>query len=205
MTGLRRDDPSNGYEAAAEEFMARRGASRIGVSTVRDWARSLPPGAPILDLGCGDGRPIAEALLGDGFELYGVDASPTLTAAFRRRFPDAHVACERVEGSPFFRRTFDGVIAIGLLFLLPADVQRDLIRRVARALNRGGSFLFTAPAEACEWTDVLTGRRSRSLGIAEYRTILEDAGLALVGERVDEGGNHYWLTQRPTEKHGHHA
>lgn len=192
MTGLRRDDPSNGYEAAAEEFMARRGRSQIGVSTVRDWTRSLPPGASILDLGCGDGRPIAEVLLGDGFELYGVDASPTLTAAFRRRFPDAHVACEPVEESPFFRRTFEGVIAIGLLFLLPADVQCDLIRRVARALSPGGRFLFTAPAEACEWTDVLTGRRSRSLGLAEYRAILEDAGLELAGEHLDEGDNHYY-------------
>ena len=46
-----------------------------------------------------------------------------------------HVSCEAVEDSSFFGRTFDGVIAVGLLFLLSAAEQRDLIRRVAFALN----------------------------------------------------------------------
>ena len=172
--------------------MARRGRSQIGVATVREWARTLPPGASILDLGCGDGRPIAEVLLDDGFEVHGVDASPTLVEAFRLRFPEARVACEPVEISAFFGRAFDGIVAVGLLFLLPSDVQRDLIFRVARALNRGGRFLFTAPAEACLWNDVLTGRQSRSLGAAEYRATILAAGLELAGEHVDEGSNHYY-------------
>lgn len=185
-------DPSNGYEAAATEFMARRTRSDIGVATVLKWARSLPRGASILDLGCGHGSPIAEAMLADGFDVYGIDASPTLTAEFRRRFPDAHVACEPVEESSFFGRTFDGVVAIGLLFLLPAGVQRDLLLRIAPVLNSGGRLLFTGPAEVCVWTDVLTGGESRSLGAAEYRAIVEAAGLELVGEYRDEGDNHYY-------------
>jgi 2-polyprenyl-3-methyl-5-hydroxy-6-metoxy-1,4-benzoquinol methylase len=58
----------------ATSFVAVR--SRIGAATVRSWARSLPPGAAILDLGCGSGVPIAQALLADGFDVHGVDASP---------------------------------------------------------------------------------------------------------------------------------
>ena len=191
-------DPSNGYEAAAAEFMARR--SEIGVATVRAWARSLAPGASILDLGCGHGAPVAAALLADGFDLYGVDASPTLTAEFRRRFPEAHVACEPVEESRFFSRTFDGVIAVGLLFLLPNAAQRDLLRRIAPALRRGGRLLFSAPADACVWTDVLSGRESRSLGDAEYRAILADGGLVLVEKHRDEGDNHYYDAVRPSSR-----
>lgn len=190
------DDPSHGYEAAAAEFMVRRARSEIGVATVREWARPLPPGTPILDLGCGSGTPIAAALMDDGFVVYGVDASPTLTAAFRSRLPHAHAACERVEESRFFGRTFDGVLAVGLLFLLAADVQRHLIGRVAAALNPGGRFLFASPAEACTWTDVLTGRRSQSLGADAYEAALSGAGLTLVGEYVDEGGNHYYDARR---------
>lgn len=195
-------DPSNGYEAAATEFMARRTGSGIGVATIREWARSLAPGGSILDLGCGHGAPVAAALVADGFDVYGVDASPTLAAAFRGRLPDAHVACEPVEESSFFGRTFDGVVAIGLLFLLPTGVQRDLLRRIAPALNPGGRLLFTAPAEACAWTDVLTGGESRSLGAAEYRAILEAAGLALVGEYRDEGDNHYYDARGPLHPAG---
>jgi len=190
------DDRSNGYEACAAEFIARRGRSSIGVATIRTWARSLPKGAAILDLGCGSGVPIAQALLSDGFAVWGVDASPTLVAAFRRRFPQSLVACEPVEDSALFDRTFDAAIAVGLMFLLPVDTQRALIRRVARALKAGGRFHFTSPAEACTWMDVLTGRPSQSLGAAAYATAIAEAGLTLLGEERDEGDNHYYDCRR---------
>jgi SAM-dependent methyltransferase len=187
-----KDDPSNGYDAIASEFMRRRGKSSIGAGTVRRWAGALPRGATILDLGCGHGIPLAMALIEDGFNVYGIDASPTLVAAFRNRFPRAHVICGAVEGSDFFARTFDGVLAIGLLFLLDVDTQRELIGKVAQALNADGRFLFTAPRDACTWTDVLTGRSSRSLGAEGYEAILTDAGLTVVDEYRDEGDNHYF-------------
>jgi cyclopropane fatty-acyl-phospholipid synthase-like methyltransferase len=197
MTAPSDHDPSNGYEAVAAEFIARREQSEIGVATVRKWARSLKPGASILDLGCGHGAPISAALLADGFEIYGVDSSPTLTAMFRNRFPRAHVACEAVEDSSFFGRQFDGVIAVGLMFLLNEDVQKKLIRRVAQILNPHGRFLFSAPAQACTWTDVLTRHQSLSLGARVYADLLANAGLTLLGEYLDEGDNHYYDSCKP--------
>src|SRR3954464_2283296 len=47
----------------------------------------LPQGASILDLGCGSGEPIARSLIQSGFEVAGVDASPTLISLCRDRFP----------------------------------------------------------------------------------------------------------------------
>jgi 2-polyprenyl-3-methyl-5-hydroxy-6-metoxy-1,4-benzoquinol methylase len=190
------DDPSSGYEAVAPEFMRHRAQSRIGVDVVRMWARSLPSGGAVLDLGCGAGVPVAEALDQDGLLVHGIDASPTLVAAFRQRLPHAPVACETIEGSRFFDRTFDGVIAVGLLFLLPAEAQRAAIRKIAAALNPGGRFLFSAPLQVCSWTDMLTGRESWSLGREEYRAVLADAGFTVVGEHTDEGGNHYYDARR---------
>ena len=131
------------------------------------------------------------ALMNDGFAIYGVDASPSLATAFRRRFPHAQIACEAAEHSRFFGRTFDGIIAVGLMFLLSAEVQRDVIRKVAMALNPGGRFLFTCPAQTCTWTDVLTGRQSLSLGVEEYKAVLSAVGLTPVAEYVDGGDNHY--------------
>lgn len=185
-------DPSNGYEVVASEFMGLRERSGIGVEAVRTWARSLPPGTSILDLGCGHGVPISATLMDEGFEIYGVDSSSSLIAAFRNRFPHARVACEAVESSSFFGRKFDAVIAVGLMFLLPAETQERLIGRVAQALNPGGRFLFTSPAEACAWKDVLTGLQSLSLGAMAYKDLLSSAGFDLIGECVDEGDNHYY-------------
>jgi 2-polyprenyl-3-methyl-5-hydroxy-6-metoxy-1,4-benzoquinol methylase len=188
------DDRSGGWEAVADRFIAVR--SHIGAVTVRDWARSLPPGAAVLDLRCGSGVPISEALIAEGFDVYGVDASPSLVAAFHRRFPRAPVMCESVEESEFFGRSFDGIVAIGLMFLLPAPVQRALLGRVAAILRPGGRLLFTAPEPECRWVDALTGRTSLSLGAAAYRDALSEVGLAVVDTAVDEGENYYYSVVR---------
>ena len=169
----------------------------MGPAIIREWSLTLPHGCSILDLGCGYGVPISEALIGEGFEVYGVDASATMIEAFLRRFPEAHAQCASVEDSDFFGRTFDGVVASGLMFLLPTDVQAFLIHKVAEVLNPNGKFLFTSPQEACTWQDALTGRDSISLGSWVYGQILNAEGLSLVGERFDEGNNHYFLTVKP--------
>lgn len=191
------DGRSNGYEFHAAEFARARAAGCVGVATVMGWSSSLRPGARVLDLGCGSGVPLAAALDAAGFHISGIDASPTLVAMFRSRLPHATVACERVEESRFFERRFDGVLAVGLVFLLPETAQRALIGRVAEALEPGGRFLFTAPARACEWPDAITGRASRSLGIDAYRALAARVGLEWNAAREDEGGNQYFALSKP--------
>ena len=155
------DDPSGGWEAVAAKFSAMR--SDVGADVVKRWSRRVRPGGSILDIGCGAGRPIATTLLDEGFDLYGIDPSPTLLAAFRRNLPGAEAACEAAEVSRLFDRRFDGAVAIGVMFLLSKDGQRAVIERVGRALTPGGHFLFSAPRQPCCWKDTLTGRLSLSL------------------------------------------
>jgi 2-polyprenyl-3-methyl-5-hydroxy-6-metoxy-1,4-benzoquinol methylase len=189
-------DKSNGYEKMAEHFMAARN-HRIGPSHVRAWCRTLLPGSSILDLGCGHGVPISQVLVEEGFEVYGVDASEKMIAAFRQRFPSARAECSAIEDSDLFHRTFDGVIAWGLIFLLPPDLQPIVIQKAAKALNSKGKFLLTSPELAVTWNDSITGCNSVSLGAEQYRELLKDEGLTLLGEDSDEGENHYYLTVKP--------
>src|ERR1700719_1799279 len=189
-------DKSNGYEDIAATFLSTRNPS-IGAAIVREWSRPLPRGSAILDLGCGHGVPVSEVLTDSGFSVYGVDASAKMVAAFRERFPKAHAECSGVEDSKFFNRRFNGVVALGLLFLLPADLQAMVIAKVGRALRRGGKFLFTAPREQVTWEDALSGRESISLGLEAYQKILRAEGLDLVGEDADEGENHYYFALKP--------
>lgn len=184
-------DQSNGWESIADKFIATRNPG-IGVRTVETWLKSLKSGATVLDIGCGFGLPITELLLNAGLNVYGIDASPTLLNELRRRFPGAIVACEPVETSNFFNLKFDAIIAIGLLFLLPQKVQRDVLQKISGALNFPGKFLFTAPFQAGAWKDSLTGGESRSLGKEVYVNELSKQGLVLVGEYTDEGENHYF-------------
>jgi SAM-dependent methyltransferase len=191
-------DKSNGYEEVALAFITDRGLDRTetGASDVAQWSQLLPPGATVLDLGCGTGVPISQVLIERGFQVHGVDASPTMVAAFRARFPNAPVECAAVEESDFFGRAFDGVVAWGLFFLLDEEVQRRLVAKVAAVLPSGGRFLFTAPSQICSWADLLTGRTSISLGHAAYRNLLEAEGMSLVRRHLDSAGNHYYFAEK---------
>lgn len=196
-------DKSNGYERVAAEFLAGRGrapSTAVGTRQVRDWARTLPPGATVIDLGCGTGLPITKVLVDEKLNVYGVDASPSLVAAFRHNLPDVPVACESVVESSFFNRTFDGVVAWGLIFLLQPEEQRQLIQKVADILVPGGRFLFTSSTgtEPLVWNDAMTGLESRSLGAAEYRKLLSEVGLYVTRDYEDEGDCHYFDAVKET-------
>jgi SAM-dependent methyltransferase len=193
-------DRSNGYEAVSKEFISGRTRSSVGVATVRQWAKALPRGAAVLDLGCGPGVPISQTLLDAGLAVHGIDASPSMIAAFRARFPNAPAECAAVEDSELFGRTFDGVTAWGLMFLLSPNAQHHLIQKVAAVLKPGGRFLFTSPHQVCEWADNLTRLKSVSLGSDAYRQIVEAAGLVLDDEAEDEGQNHYYFVRKPDLK-----
>lgn len=198
-------DRSNGYEAIAKEFLARRGdpstrSNAIGVNEVRKWARTLARGSTVIDLGCGPGFPITAVLVEEGLQVFAVDASPSLVAAFQHNLPGTPILCESVLESNLFSRTFDAVLSIGLIFLLQADEQQRLMQRFAEILEPGGRLLFTAPAQPAAWHDAMTGLESVSLGAARYRNLLAEAGLLVAEEYEDVGENHYYDAIRSTLK-----
>lgn len=146
----------------------------------------------MIDLGCGPGFPITEVLVAEGLSVFGLDAAPTFVEAFRRNLPNNPVTCEAVQDSTFFDRTFDGVLAWGLMFLLSPEDQRLLIQRFADILVPGGHLLFTSIAEPTIWIDAMTELESRSLGAEEYRRLPSEAGFSIVHEYEDVGQSHYF-------------
>src|SRR5215212_4178979 len=77
------------YERHAHAWDRDRGRS-LGLEKLwlDRFTALLPPGASILDLGCGSGEPIARHLIESGFDVSGVDASPTLISLCRTRLRD---------------------------------------------------------------------------------------------------------------------
>ena len=187
-------DFSNGYEAIAERYMAVR--SLYGRALVQNWAATLPQSGSIIDIGAGNGEPITSELIKAGLQVSALDASPKTVAAFQANFPDVRIACEAAEDSSFFNNKYDAALAVGLIFLLSENNQRQLIKNVANALKKGGKFLFSSPYQICDWEDILTGEDSRSLGREEYRRVLKKSGLSLISESEDEGGTHYFEAEK---------
>ncbi len=188
-------DLSNGYEEFASEFIKAR-SRNIGVSLVTEWTKKLPPNATVIDIGCGNGIPITNTLIdigtGNGINVFAIDASPFMVQAFSKQFPTIKAKCESVQQSDFFNERYDGVVAIGIMFLLSEPEQLTLIKKISTIIKKGGNFLFSAPTEKGNWKDVITGRESISLGKQAYTKALENAGFQLLGTMADEGGGNYY-------------
>lgn len=189
-------DSAKAYEDHAHEFLRGRDTSPIGTRVLNQWARTLRRGATLIELACGGGYPITRVLNAAGLQLWALDSSPTLVAEFRSRFPTIPVQCARVQESNFFDRTYEGAIAIGLIFLLAESDQAALISRVSEILEPGGRFLFTAPLEKGDWIDMNTGLECRSLGQANYEKYLREAGFGVVATFSDKGANNYYDMER---------
>ena len=191
---------SNGYEESAGAFIKIRSYGNIiGVSEVASWGKTLAPKSEVVDIGCGSGNPISKALVDQGLVVFGIDASPTLVRHFKTNFPDCEIRCESILESNFYSRDFDGIVAWGLLFLLPANEQEMLISKISRHLKMGGKFLFTAPWQKVQWKDLLTGRSNESLGAPAYRHILQRNRLTVLAEFDDDSGNHYYSCEKTAD------
>lgn len=190
------DNPIEAFEKYALEFLKIRDTSSVGVNTVDQWARSLKTHANVLEIASGGGIPVTRTLINAGLKIRALDSSETLVAAFRDRYPAIPVQCTPVLESDFFQIKYDGVIAIGLIFLLDEADQFILLKKIAQILCPGGSLLFTAPVEAGKWNDVVTGHQCISAGEQIYLSMLKHSGFGDVRHHYDSGNNHYYEVKR---------
>lgn len=96
---------------------------------------ALPPGAHILDAGCGSGRD-TKVFLDRGYKVTAIDASSQLArlaAAYTNH--SCEVLCFQ---DMVFHETFDGVWACASLLHIPKNEMRDVIPRFVQALKPGG-------------------------------------------------------------------
>jgi SAM-dependent methyltransferase len=74
---------------------------------------TLPPHSRILDLGCGNGVPITEALVNVGHRVVGLDSSTGMIARLRTNLPGTPVVRGDARRCPFGNGSFDAAISWG--------------------------------------------------------------------------------------------
>jgi SAM-dependent methyltransferase len=100
----------------------------------------------VLDAGMGPGRLVAE-LGRRGWTVSGIDASAEMVVVARNRLPDAapRLVQGKIESLPFADRSFDAVVATGVLEY--SEVERALLE-LARVLRPGGRLVVSYPNPA---------------------------------------------------------
>jgi SAM-dependent methyltransferase len=111
-----------------------------------------PGGRRCLEVGCGEGR-VTRDLRGRGYDIVGLDASPTLVAAARELDPDGAYVVGTAERLPFEDGSFDLVVAYNSLMDvvdMPAAVAEA--GRVLRSHGHVCACVLHPIADAGRWT-----------------------------------------------------
>ena len=139
--GDRGDIPRGAAYDARWAQMAARGES---VHAEADLvARSVPPGAAVLDAGCGTGR-VAIELAQRGYEVVGVDLDPAMLDLAREKAPElawlrGDLADTVVADSASRPRRFDAVVAAGnVMIFLERGSEAAVVANLAAHLRPGG-------------------------------------------------------------------
>ncbi|MEU4658698.1 class I SAM-dependent methyltransferase [Streptomyces sp. NPDC023723] len=167
---------------AYEKAFAGSEAHRRSLDRLLD---RLPPGSRVLDVGSGTGRPTAETLVRAGHEVLGVDVSPVMVELAARQVPAAAFRCADIRDLPLADGSFDAVCVYFALLQMDRAEQRDVVRRLTRALKPGGYLvLATVPLDVEGVEGFFMGQpvRVTSFAAADLTAVLDGAGLEVLDQ-----------------------
>jgi cyclopropane fatty-acyl-phospholipid synthase-like methyltransferase len=127
-----KDETSAFYDGNAETYASRE--RRLPATRLDAFLAALPPGAKILELGCGGGQDSAY-MLEKGFDVTPTDGSPELARQAEKLIgrPVTVMRFQDLESVD----TFDGVWAEASLLHVPRAELPDVFARIHRALKAG--------------------------------------------------------------------
>jgi len=133
-----------GYDRMAEQYLATKDPEDpLALAALKDLASLLPPGATVLDLGCGAGVPVTRWLADIGFAVTGVDVSARQLELARRNVPEGTFLKGDMTEVVFAPETFDAAVAFHSIIHVPRSEHPALLQRIHRWLRPGSALLAT--------------------------------------------------------------
>jgi len=119
--------------------------SRTKLGIYSEFKRKIP--GNVLELGFGNGKPIAEDLLESGFEYIGIDISERQLELAGANLPKCRKSFIRAEMLDYCKNeepdSVGGTIAMFSIFHLPREKHVELFSEIQRILKHGAPLLFT--------------------------------------------------------------
>jgi len=167
-----------GYDRIATAYLAARPLAGADVALLADVRRALPPGAPVLDAGCGAGVPVTRNLAATGFRLTALDFSPVQLDLARSLGVEASFVQGDLAALPFADHSFAAVVSYYAVIHVPRAEHAAVFGEVYRVLRpRGLALLCLGAGDLPEDHDLESW-----LGVPMYWSHFDaDTNLRLLG------------------------
>lgn len=154
MSEAHRRTVETGYDHMAEQYLSIKDPEDpLALEALQNLAPLLPPGASVLDLGCGAGVPATRWLADTGFAVTGVDVSARQLELARANVPGARFLKADMAEVTFAPEAFAAVVALHSIIHVPRTHHQELLREIYRWLQPGGVFLATMTVTDYEGRD----------------------------------------------------
>lgn len=155
-----------------------------GQRAAGDWlAARIEPGAHVLDVGCGTGRPTARQLTDAGLRVTGIDISERMLDLAREAVPEATFRRADVTGLDTSWGPYAGVVAFFSLLMLTRAQVATTLRLLHTLLDPGGHLalaMVEADLDDVEMSFLGTPVRLTGYPRADLRAVVEDAGFEVL-------------------------
>lgn len=179
-----------GYDRVAERYLEWAQANRLEerVQYTSVLLDRLPPGARVLDLGCGAGVPTTRELA-RRFQVTGVDISAQQVTLAQQNVPEAQFIQTDVAQLDFAPASFDAVVAFYVLFHIPREEQAKLLHNIVAWLRPGGLLVATLGVHAmkADFAEDYLGAPMywSSFSGENNKRLVEEAGLRMISAREE--------------------
>ncbi|MDA8480319.1 class I SAM-dependent methyltransferase [Citrobacter sp. Awk 4] len=188
------------YRRHADAYASQRSRTLFEKRWLDKFIAVIGGKGSILDIGCGNGQPIADYFIQQGFQLTGVDGSAAMLARARASFPYQRWL-EQDMRELTLNETFDGLIAWDSFFHLTQQDQQKMFPIFAQLSHPGSALMFTSgPANG-----IAMGQFEgeplfhASLAPQEYRALLSANGFEVVEMMMEDPhctGHTIWLAKK---------
>ena len=180
-----------GNQKAANDYAADR-TQFASIQYLEAFSKLIERGRTILDVGCGDGRPVDEYLVKKGFALNGIDASPELVELAKKNVPEGFYEVRNPSDLREGEYCVDGVVSLYAIFQTTRKNYHEILRTIASFMPNGGAILLTMGSGEWERSEEAV-RAAESFwkhyGAERNTELLESAGFRIYLSEIDGSAN----------------
>jgi ubiquinone/menaquinone biosynthesis C-methylase UbiE len=184
------------YDRIAEKYHAIRQAFD-SKSELGEFTSLLPKNAKVLDVGCGDGVPVAQFLAECGFDVTGIDFSKNMLKLARKNVPKAKFVLKDMTKLDFETGSFDGLTAFYSIIHVPREKHFLMFQSFHRILKPKGIMLICLGPDEWEATDKYYGTEMfwSHYDPKKALQLVKKAGFEIISDNtlIRGGEKHYWI------------